>query len=150
MVLNSKIEPAIKLTQEERNKIIIDLVSREHNLRGNHLPTLKKAIEIIGYTDTTLALSEVAGLLSEISIGASAASAASALAALAFPIGSILAVIDARESGRRMYGMRAVAYTITAWTYEDPIPSESRTLIRNLTNRGTLVKPDELQAYHDA
>jgi hypothetical protein len=76
------------------------------------------------------------------------AESASTLSIFLEPVADMISVINAWESGRRMYAFRAIAYTVTAWSFNQPVPTGSQVVLGNLTT-GILAKPrSELLEYN--
>ncbi len=139
------------LSEDEKKRIVKAMLEKEYNLRGERAKILSKAIDIIGYAENAATLAEVAGLLAEGSAAASVATGLSIVSALLFPVGATISLINAWETGERMYGMRAIAYTTTAWAFNDPVPKESATILRNVRNSGLSRDiPQYNRAWQDA
>ena len=49
-----------------------------------------------------------------------------------FPVGALIAVVNAYNSANRAHGMLAVSYTIVAWSFGDPIPLTSPRIEQNV------------------
>jgi len=122
-----------KLTPQEK-QIIIETLKHDFNLKGENLKTVTKVIDVIGHTDNALALAEIAGLL-EGAAFATVASAVNFIATIAFPVAAFGMLLNANEAGLRLYGLRAVAYTTTAWAFDKPIPSGSKRAMRNMRGK---------------
>jgi len=106
---------APRLSDAEKKRIVVGMLKEDFNLRGEHLPILSTAIDIVGYTEGAITLAEIAGLIA-------ASGTLSILAALLDSITRIIAIINCAEFGYRITGMRAVAYGATAWAFDDPMP----------------------------
>jgi len=119
-----------KLTPQEK-QIIIETLKHDFNLKGENLKTITKVIDNIGYTDNALALIELTGLIKGAAF-ATAASTISFLSTLAFPVASFGMLLNVNESGLKMYGLRAVAYTTTAWAFDKPIPTGSNRILARI------------------
>jgi len=146
-------QPAANLPQlsnEEKKKIILSALKADFNLNGEHLKVLTKVMEKIGYVDDALTLAEIAGFITEGSLVASASSAIGLVTLFFSPIAGILTLINANETGERLYGMRAVAYTMTAWAFNEAIPSSSKRIVQNLRQGFPVVSPDKMTRYHNA
>ncbi|MCW8934916.1 MAG: hypothetical protein OQK98_09340 [Gammaproteobacteria bacterium] len=124
-------------TSHNNKQIIQELISKDLTLKGDNLPLLTQVIDKIAWIDNTVVLAElipqVSVIIGDIKLLSIAASAASVSSIVLFPVGAMLSIINGMEAGLRLYGMRAVAYTITAWTYGDIIPTRSPTVLRNIT-----------------
>ena len=91
-------------------------------MKGDQLPILGKAIDYIGYVDSTSSIAEVAGLLAEGGAVAGTATAVSWLSTALMPLGAAISIVKGGQAGLRATGMRAIAYATTAWAFDDPIP----------------------------
>ena len=69
------------------------------------------------------------------------AEGASVLSIFFFPISSLIDVINAYQTGARHYSYRAIAYSITAWAFNDAPIHSSQTILNNL-RRGFPTPPD--------
>ncbi len=146
-------QPAAKLPQlsnDEKKKIIIAALKADFNLNGEHLKVLTNVMGKIGYIDDALTLAEIAGFITEGTLVASVASTIGVITLFFGPIAGIIALINANETGERLYGMRAVAYTMTAWAFSDAIPNSSGRIIQNLGQGFPVVTPDKMIRYHNA
>jgi hypothetical protein len=130
-----------------KKEIIKNTLATEFNLRGDNLSVLNKAIDIIGYTDNALSLAEIAGLIAESGAVSTLAAGTSLLSTILFPVGAVIAVLNAWEAGQRLAGMASVAYTVTAWAFDDPIPGLPPRVQRNITLSGLA---NEIPAYQKA
>lgn len=134
----------------QKQQIIKELTSQGYDLAGDNLPVFKNAMEIVSNMDTTISLAEIAGIVSQRSFVAGLGSSASIFSTLLLPASSMIAVVDALEAPQRTYGMRAIAYTITAWAFDDPIPKKSKRLTQNRTSGFPQASQSELEALQKA
>ena len=134
---------------QNNQQLIQDFISRDLNLKGNNLPLLNLVIDKISLIDNAIVLvdliPQVSVIIGDIKLLSVAASAASVSSIILFPVGAMLSVINGMEAGLRLYGMRAAAYTITAWVYDDIIPSRSPTVLRNITTGKIQAKAWDIQ-----
>lgn len=130
-VTTPKVNAKRKLSEKEK-QFIVETLKSDFQLKGNNLKTIQKVIDIIGKADNALALAEIAGFLNEGSIVAGSASVLSFISTALFPIAGIGMLADAHEIGQKLYGLRAVAYTITAWAYDKPILVGSNKVLLNI------------------
>jgi hypothetical protein len=107
----------------EKKALTKNTLANDFRLSGHQLELLDKSITIVGYTDTAFSLTEIAGLIAKWSALAVAGTAVSYANLLLTPVGLTIAFINADNFSLRPIGMAAVAYTITAWAFDDPIPS---------------------------
>ena len=129
---------------------MIAALQADFNLNGEHLKVLSNVMEITGYADDALTLTEITGFITEDSILASTASAISVVVLFFAPIGGIITLINANEAGERTYGMRAVAYTITAWAFNEPVLMASNQIIQNMRQGFPTTPPQKIYRYHNA
>ena len=126
--------------EEEKKKFILEHLRGEYDLRGEHwefVNSVTEGLHISGDVVESvegvealeaLAASLVKGLAEVLPHALVAVLEASAeylpiIAALAFPVHATIELWDASEIGQRLTGLRAVAYGITAWAFEDAVPS---------------------------
>jgi len=137
------------LASQNNQQLIQDLISKDLNLKGNNLPLLNLVIDKISLIDSTVVLvdliPQVSVVIGDVKLLSVAASAASVSSIVLFPVGVMLSIINGMEAGLRLYGMRAVAYTLTAWVYDDIIPSRSPTVLRNITTGKIRAKAWDIQ-----
>jgi hypothetical protein len=134
------------LSSSQKKDLIKDTLAHDFHLRGDHLAVLGKAIDIIGYADNAMSLAEIAGLIAEGGILSGAATATSLVSTILFPVGGAIALVNAFEAGVRLATMAAVAYTITAWAFNDPIPELPARVQRNVQASFA----NEISAYQEA
>jgi len=147
MKTNSSITP---LSDVEKKKLVLATLQADFNLHGEHLKILSKVMEKIGYVDDTLTLVEIAGFISEGTLLASAASTINVVTLFFSPIAGILMLVNANESAERTYGMRAVAYTITAWAYNEFVLAGSDRILQNMQQGFPRVPAKKIQRYNIA
>ena len=128
--------PAPQMPDIEKKRIIEESLKKEFNLRGDNLPVLSKAIDILGYAENAATLAEIAGLVAEGGVVASAGTALSIAGCFLFPIGATIALMNAWETGQRLVGMRAIAYGTTAWAFDDPMPPYPSVMRNNVISGG--------------
>jgi predicted RNA-binding protein len=121
-----------KLTDAEKKKIILDTLQSDFELRGENLKVLSSAIDILGKTGDVMSLLEIATALETSATFATISGNVGLIATLLSPLANIAAVMNAHEAGERMYGLRAVAYTIVAWAFDKPIPQSSPKIMYRL------------------
>lgn len=140
------------LTDKEKDELLKQTLGREYTKAGKNLPTLKTAIDIIGKVDDTLSFAELIPAIETVLSGSRilsfVASGASTISIFLFPVASMIDIIDAYQVGHKMYALRCVAYTITSWAYDKPIPSASMRIISNLRNTAPVAKPGTIREYN--
>ncbi len=72
--------------------------------------------------------------LSSSSAMSSVISGASFAGILLFPVAQLINLVNANQTGQRMYSYRSIAYTITAWSFAKPIPTQSARVMRNISS----------------
>ena len=110
---------ASPLSEEQKTKVIVDTLKAEYHLDGERLELLEKVADGAHIGDTALEIGEIAGLLAE---GSALVSGAGLLSAFLTPIAIGIAILNANETDKRLAGMQAIGYTLTAWAFGDPIP----------------------------
>jgi hypothetical protein len=92
-------------------------------------------------------IAEVASLIAE---GTAAATALQLVAAVLTPIMIGIAILNAADTDKRLAGMQAIGYTLTAWAFGDPIPAFPRSLKANWSSfPGKQALPSVEQAWRD-
>lgn len=132
-----------KLGPAEKKRLV-ELLAKEHNLVGEQLKILAKAIDIIGKTGDVATVAEIVGLIGESGIIAGAATVVSLVGTVLLPFGLHVAVFNKTKTSERMYNLRAIAYTITAFAFDQDIPTGSRMTRRRW---GGLVAKPEAKAH---
>lgn len=142
------------LSQQQRDDLLKQILGQDYATSGENLPILSK---VIGYISNTSDMASVAELIPVLNTALSnsrlfmiVSSSASILSILLFPVGAMINIIDAYQVGIKMYSFRALAYTITAWAYNQPIPSSSPTIIRNSRTRAPVSTEKQIEEKHRA
>jgi hypothetical protein len=115
----------IKLTHQQKKKLIIRTLQADYNLKGQNLKIIDSALNILGKTSDALSIAEATTLLTEGSMLAGVASGIGFASTMLFPVGGVIMLQNANETRERLYGLRGIAYTITAWAFDKPIPKGS-------------------------
>ena len=119
--------------EEEKKKFILEHLRGEYDLRGEHwefVNTVAEGLHISGdVTDILEILAEAipkgfAEALPHALVGVleGLGDFFPIIAALAFPVHATIELWNASEAGQRLTGLRAVAYGITAWAFDDAVP----------------------------
>jgi hypothetical protein len=127
-----------KLSRAEKEKVINQYLGNKFSLKGDHLAVLSSVIDYISNGDSALGITETGvealsiwlprvGTVLESSAFVFVSESFALGSIILFPVGGIITVINAHETVNQAYGMRAVAYTTTAWAFDDPIPLSSPT-----------------------
>ena len=107
------------LTAEQKKKVVLDRLKHDYDLQGERLEWLDHAAHIAHGRDTAVEIPEVASLIAE---GTAAATALQLVAAVLTPIMIGIAILNVADTDKRLAGMQAISYTLTAWAFGDPIP----------------------------
>jgi len=111
--------PVVPPIPDPVKKVMIrDLLKRDYDLKGEHLDIVGKAADYMAFAETGATVAEIVGITAAGAVGTALSIVNNILA----PIVGIIAGVNAAETGERMAGMRAIAYAITAWTFDDPPP----------------------------
>lgn len=127
------------LTPSEKEKLIIEHLGNDFDLKGSDLAILSKVIDVISDADTAVGVAELTletvatwlpkfGAILKSSVFVAAVEGIAVSSIILFPVGALISVLNAYEILNRQYGMRAVAYTTVAWSFGDPIPLKSARL----------------------
>ena len=139
--------PKPTLTPSQKKKLIEELLGNEFNLRGANLEILSRAIDIVGKVDDALTLIEIAGLIGEGGVISAVGTTVSMASVILFPLGAMINLVDVSEINMRTAGMRAVAYSTTAWAFNENTPGTSQ-VIKNITT--TYERERAQKAWNDA
>ena len=131
--------PPTQMSEAEKKKLTIEILKKEFGLRGEHGHILEKAYEIVHVGDTAVTMAEIAGILGHSTVAAAASTTLSCLGAVLFQVMAAIQFWNALETSEKLYGMRAVAYTITAWAFDQTPPTQSDTILRRLSTYPLLV-----------
>ena len=106
----------------------------------NGLGTFNDAITIAELLPTLSAWLSGAAVTSLTSVAAFSST-------LLFPLQQTINLINANETGLRMYFYRAISYTITAWAFDKLKPTSSPRIISNITS-GSYTTTKEVAEFH--
>lgn len=138
------------MSEEERKRIILGSLKRDHKLSGNALPLVSRAIDIMGYTENALTILEVFGLVAEGGAAAGVGTGLGYAGFFLFPVASSIAIVNAWDKDKQLTGMRAVAYATTAWAFDDPMPPYPTSLRRNVMHSHPENVADNERAWNEA
>lgn len=131
------------LSEKEKEELLKEVLGEKYSSAGKNLPVLKKAIDIIGNVSDVLTVAElipiINTLLSSSRFFSIVSSGASVFSIFLFPVATMISIIDAYQTGHKMYAFRAIAYTLTAWAFDKTIPVSSNRVLSNLRS-GDLVR----------
>lgn len=140
------------LSDKDKEEILKEVLGKDYSKAGNNLPILKNAIDVIGNIDTTLSFAELIPAIETVLAGSRVlsfvASGASALSIFLFPVTSMIDIANAYQVGHKMYALRCVAYTITSWAFDKPVPPSSQRILNNLRSSAPVAKPATIQEYN--
>lgn len=147
-------EHATALRDKHVERLIEEAVGPHSKLNPAHHSILHKVIEYVEYTEKGFSAAELIPVFEHLIEGRAflsfASSGASLFSIALFPVNAMLEIMDAYESGIRMYSMRSVAYTITAWAFNKPTPMESSQYLNNLSHGLPRVSPKDMDEYKKA
>ncbi len=140
-----------KLSDKEKDDLLKEILGKEYSSSGNNLPILKNAIDIIGHFDTAFGVIEmipaINTALTSSRILSIAASGASVFSIFMFPVASMISLINAYQVGHQMYSYRAIAYTLTAWAFDKPIPTSSQRILSNIREGNHVLRKKVVDEY---
>jgi len=130
-IIGRRIAP---MSEKEKKKFILEHLRGEYDLRGEHWEFVEEMAHILhtsgDVADIVETLAEflpegLAEVLPHAVVGAleAAGEYCPLIGAFAFPIFAGIKWVNALEFGQRLIGLRAVAYGMTAWVFEDPVPT---------------------------
>lgn len=126
---------SVKLTDKEKEELLKSVLGKDYHTAGNNLPVLKKVIDLVSNTSDIATFAELIPALNTIlaksRLLAFVSSGAAVLSILLFPVGAMISVINASQVSVKMYSYRAIAYAITAWAFNKPIPTSSPRIMSN-------------------
>jgi len=131
------------LTQVEKEKLIKEHLGNDFDLRGSDFAILSNVIDFVSYTDSAVGIAEVSletaaiwlpkvGAVLKSGLFVTAAEGLAIGSIILFPVGALIAVVNAYDSANRAHGMLAVSYTIVAWSFGDLIPLTSSRIEQNV------------------
>lgn len=123
----------VAVSKAEQERILRDDLQQGYHLPGEHLEWIIGVYHrIIDPLDAAAFLLEVMDVLH--GVAALAGTSVSILHAFVFPVFAGAEFANALDTSERMYAMRAIAYTTTAWAFGETPPQESGTVVRNEAN----------------
>lgn len=131
-----------KLTDEEKRKIIQDVLGKDSNAVGKDFPMFSALADYLSTTNDVLSFAELVPSFNSLLSGAvtsTIVSTASFIGVLLFPFIQLINIINAYQIGHRMYSYRCVAYTITSWAFDKPKVPGSARILSNI-NSGPIQK----------
>lgn len=142
-----------KLSESEKKQLVKDLLGEEYNQIGNNWPVFSKVLDYISNTSDAFTIAELIPATSSLISGSATltivGSTAGVLSIFLMPIGHLIAITNAWQSGHRDYSYRSIAYTITAWAFNQPRPVNSNKIITNLRSGALVRKKSVVTEYKD-
>lgn len=139
------------LSDAEKRKLISEVLGGDHNVVGKNYQALSKFIDNVSKSSDVLSAAEllpyVSSLLSR-PMASAFISNLSFVSAILFPLGQLINVVNAYQVGHRMYAYRSIAYTITAWAYNRPIPTGSPQILFNIRHGDQKKDPAAINEYN--
>jgi len=127
----AKSEYVLPITEQQKKRITKNILEQNYHVRGERLKILQRAISILGHVNDAATLAEIAGFLSESGTVGTLSNITSIVAIILFPVDQLINLLNAYDSGLRMFCFRSIAYTYTAFAFNDPPPKPSREIIKN-------------------
>lgn len=122
------------LNDLEKRKLIAEVLKIDPNLLGKNYKIFSVFIDNISRSSDALTVAELLPYLNSIlsrPMASAIMSNLSFVGVLLFPLGQLINVVNAYQSGHRMYAYRSIAYAITAWAYDKPILTGSQRILLN-------------------
>lgn len=138
------------LSEAEKREIIKKVLGAKYNAAGQHFQLFSDMMTGLGYVNDSVAFAELIPVLNAWLSGsrfAAITSAASIAGTLLFPLQQLINLINANETGLRFYSRRAIAYAVTAWAFDNPVPMSSPQIMHNI-RRGPVTEVQGEDRYH--
>lgn len=140
-----------KLTEKEKVDLLREILGEKYSSVGNNLPLLKNVIDTIGYIDSSMSAAQLIPYVNTIITSSRlmtfVGSSASFLSIFLFPVAAMISAINAYQVGHQMYAYRAIAYTLTAWAFNKPIPNSSLRILLNIREGGLVANQSAVAEY---
>ena len=148
-------------SEEQETQIMIDTLKEDYDLKGERLEWLEEIAHWAHVVETGAEVGEIVGealgwIVEETAVAAgigTVVTTVSLVGTALMPIGIGIVILNANDTDKRLAGMQAVNYAITAWAFGDPIPGFSSSLRRNFmagTGPGTYGLQRVEQAWQEA
>ena len=140
-----------KLTDIEKKQIIQKILGENHSSAGRNFPVFSKLIDGLGNANDILSFAELIPSLNTLVSGpmaSSIASNASFLGILMFPFAQLINLVNANQTGHKLYSYRCIVYTITAWSFRRPIPQSSARILKNIRSGAVVQHSDAVNEYN--
>lgn len=139
-----------KLTDAEKKVILTDILGADHHSVGKNFPIFSEMIDGLGHFNDTMAFVELIPVLNTWLSGplvSSTLSKASIAGVFLFPVQQMINLLNANETGLRMYSYRAISYTMTAWAFGKKKPMQSQQILSNIQS-GPFRSVKTIEAYN--
>lgn len=125
------------LSQSKKLELIRELLGKNHPAAGRNFAEISTLLDKLGFFNDVVSIAEIipsiGTILSNSQVG-TIASNASFLGAVLFPLQQIINLINANDTGLRMYSYRATSYAATAWAFDKAIPVQSNSILANISS----------------
>ncbi|MCI0506741.1 MAG: hypothetical protein L0Z73_11610 [Gammaproteobacteria bacterium] len=102
-----------KLSEIEKKQLVKDILGNDYHSAGNNWPVFSKVIDYIGNTSDVFTVAELIPIANSLVAGSSTltiiGSTAGTLSIFLMPVGNMIAIINAWQSGHRDYSYRCIA-----------------------------------------
>jgi len=136
---------AIKISEIDKKQIITDILGANYSTAGSDYAVISAIIDYVGYVDDAVTIAELLPSISALMAGSSTfttiMSGASVAGIILFPVAQMINVINAYNTGHKLYSYRCIAYTVTAWSFNQPIPSGSNRILTNMRTTAPVRTP---------
>jgi hypothetical protein len=142
-----------RVSPKQKEALLKEILGEKYHTASKNLPALSKVIDFVGDANDVFSLVELIPKVNIILTNSRLLSVATSGAAIfsiaMFPVSTMLSILNAYQSGLRMYSYRSVAYTVTAWAFDKPIPLASNRIIQNARSFAPVRPESEIQEMND-
>lgn len=139
---------------DQNKQELLDELAKNGKIMGTRLQGVSNAIDILGYAENGVTVAELAGemmtLGGEMGLLSGAGAALGLMGNILFPFATVIALINAWESGLRAIGIRAIAYATTAYGFGDSMPPLPPRLVKNILASYPQNLPASIKAWNDS
>lgn len=143
-----------KYTEEEIKKILEAHLGSSFRNTGERAKVLSAVVSYVGNLSDAISLAE---LIPSLNAYLNSTRGVSVFAGhlgffsiLLFPAGALVSIVNAYQTGHRYYAYRAVAYTVTAWAFDQAIPTGSSKILSNIQTGFPIQSPAVVAEYKAA
>jgi len=141
----------IQVSDKEKLSIIKDILGKNYIITSHNYPILSSVIDNIERADTAFTLAELLPITNSLITGSAfismTVSGTAILSIALIPVGSMIKIIEALQTGHKLYSFRAAAYAVTAWAFSKPIPGSSPKILFNIRNGDYVKEPEAVEEY---